>query len=78
MTKAKLFMLNAKDFFKGLIFAVITAVLTFIINELQIGSSIDIALLKRIGIASLIAFFSYILKNVLTNSKDEFLTSEPK
>jgi hypothetical protein len=78
MTKAKLFMLNTRDFFKGLVLAVITAVITFLANELQIGSSVDLTLLKRMGIAAAIAFLSYLVKNLLTNSKGEILTPEPK
>jgi uncharacterized membrane protein len=74
--KAKLFSLNTKDFFKGLIVAVLTAIGTFLVNELQAGSVIDLTLLKRIGIAALIAFIAYIVKNLLTNSKDEFITPE--
>lgn len=76
--KAKLFSLHARDVIKGMILAVITAAITFLINELQAGSTIDIALLKRVGISALIGFLSYILKNFLTNSKDEFITPEPK
>ena len=74
--KAKLFSIQAKDLYKGLIVAVITSVLTFVVNELQAGSTIDLVLLKRIGVTALIAFFSYILKNFFTNSKDEFATPE--
>jgi hypothetical protein len=77
-TKAKLFMLNARDFFKGLVLAVITAIITFLANELQIGSSVDLSLLKRMGIAAVIAFLSYLVKNLLTNSKGDILTPEPK
>ena len=75
--KAKLFSLNYRDFFKGLIVAVITAALTFAVNELQAGSTIDAKLFGRMGIAALIAFFSYLLKNLFSNSQDEFITPEP-
>jgi uncharacterized membrane protein YvlD (DUF360 family) len=75
--KAKLFSLSAKDFVKGLFLAVITAIVTFMANELQIGSSVDVALLKRIGVTAVIAFLSYLGKQLLTNSKDEILTAEP-
>jgi len=74
--KAKLFTLHVRDLVKGLILATITAALTLFVNELQAGSQFDKALLKRILIGSAIAFFSYILKNFLTNSKDEFATPE--
>lgn len=73
--KARLFKLNLRDFIKGLIVAVITAVLTFIISELQAGNPIN-SVLKKIGITALITFFSYLLKNLFTNSNDEFATPE--
>ena len=76
MIKAKLFSLDGRDFIKGLIIAVLTAIGTFLANELQAGSTIDLVLLKRIGIAALVAFISYLTKNLLTNSKDEFITKE--
>ena len=76
--KAKLFRVHLRDITKGIILAVITAVITFAISELQSGSAVDIALLKRMGVTALISFLSYILKNFLTNSKDEFVTAEPK
>lgn len=71
--KAKFLRLNARDFFKGMIIAIIAAVITFLTNELQAGTTID---LKRIGITALIAFLSYLVKNLFTNSKDEILTPE--
>lgn len=75
--KAKLFSVHTRDLVKGLIIATITAVLTFIINELQIGTALDATLYKRVGTTAAIAFLSYILKNFFTNSKDEFATPEP-
>jgi uncharacterized membrane protein YvlD (DUF360 family) len=75
--KARFLRLNFRDFIKGLFLAIITAVLTFLTTELQQGTVLNIILIKRLGIAALIGFFSYILKNLLTNSKDEILTPEP-
>jgi hypothetical protein len=77
MKKAKLFSINYRDLFKGMIVAVITAVMTFIVNELQSGSVIDLKLFKRMAVTAAIAFFSYLLKNLFTNSQDEFATTEP-
>jgi uncharacterized membrane protein YvlD (DUF360 family) len=74
--KAKFLSLNTRDFIKGLFLAIITAVITFLANELQIGSSVDITLFKRMGIAAVIAFLSYLVKNLFTNSKDQLLTKE--
>ena len=76
--KARLFSLNVWDFFKGLILAVITAIITFITNELSAGSEFNTATFKRIGIAAVIAFLSYLIKNAFTNSNDQFATPEIK
>ena len=74
--KAKFLSLKAHDFMKGLIVAVITAIITFLVDALQSGSTIDLELLKKIGITALIAMLSYLTKNLLTNSKEQFLKSE--
>jgi len=76
--KSKFLSLEKKDFIKGLFLSVLTAIGTFLANELEAGSTVDLVLLKRVGIAALIAFIAYLSKNILTNSKDELLTSEPK
>jgi hypothetical protein len=76
--KTKLFSLHSRDLIKGLILATITAVLTFFVNELQIGTTMDSALFKRMGVTATIAFLSYIIKNFFTNSKDQFATPEEK
>jgi hypothetical protein len=77
MKKSKLFSLNYKDFFKGLIVAIITSIITFLTTELQADSHIDLELIKKVGLAAIIAFFSYILKNLFTNSQDKFAQTEP-
>ncbi len=74
--KAKFFSLKTHDFIKGLIVAVITAILTFLIDSLQSGVSIDLALVKKVGVTALIAGLSYLLKNLFTNSKEQFMTPE--
>ena len=74
-TEAEIFRLKVKDFIKGLILAVIISVLTFIVQILQTVGTIS---LKQIGIAAIVAFCGYILKNLSTNSDDQFLTAEKK
>ena len=71
-----MFNLGSKDFYKGLIVAVITALMTFLIEALQKESPIDLDLLKRLGVAAIIGMLSYLLKNLFTNSKDQFMTKE--
>lgn len=76
--KSKLFTLGIKDFIKGLILAIITAIITLLINELQLGSELDTTLLHKVGITSLIAFLSYLAKNLFSNSDGDFATPEKK
>ena len=74
--KSRFFNLNTKDFIKGLIVAILTGVLTFLNNALISYHIVDMQLIKQTGIAALIGFLSYIIKNLFTNSKDEILKKE--
>lgn len=76
--KAKFLSLKVHDFLKGLIVAIFTALITFFIDSLQSGVSIDMQLLKKAGIAALVALLSYLVKNLFTNSEGKFATLEPK
>ncbi len=74
--KSKYLRLHAGDFIKGLVLAMITAVITFLTNELAANSTIDAALFKRIGVTAAIAFLSYLVKNLFTNNRDQLLTPD--
>lgn len=66
--------LNVQDFFKGLVVAVLSAVVTFLYNTMESG---EVVLdWKAIGTASLTAALAYIIKNYLTNSDGNFLKKE--
>jgi len=71
---SSIFTLNKADFIKGLIIAIITAVITLLYNTVQTGSlTFD---WKAISTAAASAALAYIMKNLLTNSSDEFLKKE--
>lgn len=70
---SKFLKLSLKDFVKGLVVAVLTAILTFLQNELVAGSVVDLQLLKRVGVSAAIAFLAYLIKNLFTNNNDEIL-----
>ena len=73
--KSSLFTLNKADFVKGLVIAVLTAVITAVYSTVQSGTlAFD---WKAISIAALSAALAYITKNLLTNSNDQFLTKDP-
>jgi hypothetical protein len=71
---SSLFTLNSKDWIKGLVVAVLTAVITVVYSTIQTGTLVlD---WKPISIAAISAALAYITKNLLTNSSDQFLTKE--
>lgn len=71
---SSIFTLNKSDFLKGLIIAVLTAVITVAYNTVQTGTlAFD---WKAISTAAASAALAYIMKNLLTNSDNEFLKKE--
>ncbi len=66
--------LNIEDLAKGLILTVLSSTLTIVYQTLESGSlTFD---WKGISLASLTSGIAYLMKNLLTNSKGEFLTKE--
>jgi hypothetical protein len=63
--------LNIEDFFKGLIVAVLSALVTFLYNTMESGNVV--LNWKMIGTTSLTAALAYIIKNYLTNNEGKFL-----
>lgn len=77
MSKSKIFGINLHDLKKSIQIVIISSAipaLVVILNEGRLPLLEDI---KTIGLISLGAWVSYITKNFLTNSKDEFLKNEP-
>jgi hypothetical protein len=74
--KSTFLSLNTTDFLKGLVVAVLTSVLTVVYTSLQMGSLVfDWKAIATTGLTSAIG---YITKNLLTNSKEQFLIKEQK
>ena len=76
--KSKFLKLNARDFLRGLLIAVLTALLTGLINILDAGAVFTWATIKPVLIAGLSAALSYLLKCLATNSQDRMFTREPR
>jgi hypothetical protein len=74
--KANFLNLNGKDFLKGAIVAVLTAILATLTTLLQTGTLFDKASLPVIGTAALSAFIAYLGKNLFTNSQGQFAVTE--
>lgn len=63
---SELFNLNIKDAIRGVVVAVLSAVITLVLEVLKNGASID---WKQVGIVALIAGLGYIAKNFLSDEK---------
>jgi hypothetical protein len=63
--------LNIEDFFKGLIVAVLSALVTFLYNTMESGEVVFNW--KMIGTTALTAALAYIIKNYLSNDEGKFL-----
>ncbi|MGE0076276.1 MAG: hypothetical protein AB7S48_00290 [Bacteroidales bacterium] len=74
--KSKFLTINVKDIVKALILTFITALLTGIYQLMQAGTLLTWESLRPVVISSIAAVIGYLLKNVLTNSNDEFMTKE--
>lgn len=76
MKKSKLGGINLFDAGKGLLVAVITAILTAILQMLTlVPPIID---WKQIGVLAITTMISYLLKQMATNSQGQLFTSENK
>lgn len=75
---AKLFRVNFKDIVKGLITSILTAVVSGVYTTVNSGAIPTPTDLKVISFTGATAGIGYILKNVLTNSDDQFLKKENK
>ena len=67
--------LTPHDFVKGLIVSVLSSVMTIMYQTIQGGTLVFDW--KAIGTVAIMSAMGYILKNLVTNSNDEFLKREP-
>ena len=74
--KSKFLNLDVKDAINGFIIAFLSAALTGIVTTLDSGVLPNVAELKQAGVIGLTAGLSYLLKNLVTNSKGDILKAE--
>jgi hypothetical protein len=74
--KSKFLTIDLKDVTRGILIAFMTAFLTGIIEILDNGALFTWLGLKPILIAGVSAALSYLLKCLMTNSKDQMFTRE--
>lgn len=75
--KSKFLTIGLKDVTRGILIAFMTAVLTGIIDMLDTGTLFNWLTLKPVLIAGASAALSYLLKCLLSNSRDQMFTREP-
>jgi hypothetical protein len=75
--KSKFLTIGLKDVTRGLLIAFMTAILTGIIELLDTGALFNWIALKPVIIAGVSAALSYLLKCLLSNSRDQLFTREP-
>jgi hypothetical protein len=78
MSKSKFFTLNWGDLKKSLQIVVISTAIPAVVVIFNEGRFPVLDDIKTNGLISLGAWISYLTKNLLTNSQDEFLSDEPK
>lgn len=76
MKSSKFLSLNWKDFFKGLLVAIFTAIITYLYEAIQAENFFTVDTLKKSGMVALAALLGYLVKNLFTNSNSETLTKE--
>jgi hypothetical protein len=74
--KSNFMNINLFDILKGFFVAVITAVLTTVLNLLQTGADLLNLDWKSILTIAVTSGIAYIVKNLLTNNKDEILSKD--
>ena len=67
---SNLWNLGTKDWIKGLVMTIITAILTLFLQVLQNGAKIDF---KQVGLVALTAGIAYILKQLGTDQNGKLL-----
>ena len=75
--KSKIFTLDWRDLFNGLIVAVLTVLLTGVIDILGKDAVFDWIHIKPLLIAGISAACAYLLKSLSTNSHNQLFTKEP-
>jgi hypothetical protein len=74
--KSKFLTLNLRDFLQGLIIVIFCTFITGFYQLIANGGVINRETMKPVIIAAIGSGVSYLTKNLLTNSKGQFLTRE--
>lgn len=70
---SKFLTINWRDFLKGLVVAVLTAILSTLYNILSVGGAVTF---RSVLVPGVLAMIAYLLKNLVTNKDDQLLTPD--
>ena len=73
MKLSKLFKINLLDLLKGIVIAIISAILGYLYESLSNGKIIRF---REIGVVSLTSFLAYISNRFFSNSKGQYLKKD--
>lgn len=77
MERSKFFTLNWRDALKGLLLAVLSAVITFLYEVFQAGPvTFDKEFLGKVGLIAVSTALAYLLKNLFENSEGDLAKKE--
>jgi hypothetical protein len=76
MERSSFLKLNWRDLLKGLLLAVLSAVVTFVYEVVQAGTSFDKEFLIRAGTVALATALAYLLKNLFENNDGELVKKD--
>ena len=68
--------LNWRDFLKGLLLAILSAVITFVYGVVQSGTSFDGEFFKAAGVVAVTTLLAYLSKNLFENSSGDLKTEK--
>ena len=76
MKRSNFLNLNWRDFLKGLLLAVLSAIVTFVYQVVQAGTSFDAEFFKAMGVVAVTTLLAYLSKNLFENSSGELAKPE--
>lgn len=71
MKRSNFLNLNWRDFLKGLLLAVLSAIVTFIYQVVQAGTAFDAEFFKAVGVVAITTLLAYLSKNLFENSEGD-------
>lgn len=71
MKRSNFLNLNWRDFLKGLLLSILSAVITFVYGVVQSGTSFDGEFFRAVGVVAITTLLAYLSKNLFENSEGD-------